>query len=109
MLAPDRGEVGHYLYADSKESIKHYNYLRYSSKKWILNHWGNPDKIFNENGIEYLIYEKRSRDAPNYNMQYLGGERPVKLGYKDNKLIYISAYFKNCPAYMKAPVHVLPK
>jgi hypothetical protein len=39
----------------------------------------------------------------------LGGERPVKLGYRNGKLIHVMAFFKNCPAYMKGPYYTLQK
>ena len=110
VLAPDRGELGHYCYPpNGSAALEHYRFRGYGAKPWVLINWGAPDRAYLERGVEYLVYEKRSKSAPNYRMQYLGGENPVKLGYRNGKLVYISAYFRNCPSYMKGPVHVLPR
>ena len=110
VLAPDRGELGHYCYSpNGSGALEHYNSRGFGTKQWVIKNWGAPDRLYSERGVEYLIYERRSKVAPNYRMQYLGGERPVKLGYRNGKLIYVSAYFRNCPSYMKGPVYVLPR
>jgi hypothetical protein len=110
VLAPDRGELGHYHYpTNGIGASEEYRRSGSGSREWVLKNWGAPDEIQSQDGVEYLIYKRRSKDAPNYSMQYLGGERLVKLGYKNRELVYISAYFRNCPPYMKGPVYVLPK
>jgi hypothetical protein len=110
VLEAERGNLGQHYYPEgSSKAIEDYNYSGSGSRQWVIQNWGMPDRAYSERGVEYLIYERRSKSAPNYNMQYLGGERSVKLGYRNGKLIYIAAYFKNCESYMKGPIHVLPK
>ena len=110
VLAPDRGELGYYNYPpNGNGALQSYRFSGSGSKQWVLKNWGLPDRSYSERGVEDLIYEMRSKSAPNYHMQYLGGENPVKLGYRNGKLIYIAAFFRNCPPYMKGPVYVLPK
>ena len=110
VLAPDRGELGHYYYSKgSLAPLDEYRRSGSGSKQWLLKNWGAPDRSYSERDVEYLIYERRSKEAPNYSMQYLGGEREVKLGYRNGNLIYIAAFFRNCESYMKSPVYILPK
>jgi hypothetical protein len=110
VLARDRGELGHYSYAGTGVgSLEDFRWSGSGAKEWVITHWGRPDSSYTKGGIEYLIYEKRSKSAPNYSSQYLGGERLVKLRYKNAKLRSIEAFFRNCPIYMKGPVYILPK
>lgn len=110
VLETERGNLGQHCYPPKSAKVfEDFKYSGSGSRQWVINNWGFPDRTYSERGVEYLIYEKRSKGAPNYNMQYLGGEKSVKLGYRNNKLIYIAAYFKNCERYMKGPIYVLPK
>lgn len=110
VLLPDRGEIGHYSYPEkSSEPLEEYRRSGSGAKRWLLNNCGQPDYSYSESGTDYLVYERRSKDFPNYNMQYMSGERQVKLGYRNDKLVYISAVSKNYGKHMKWPVYVLPR
>jgi len=106
-LAPSRGTVGHGMYPpESQEPEKYYRMMGSGRKSWVLEHWGNPNEIFWNNGTEYHVYNKRSREAPRYAFQE---DRYVKLGYRRDRLVSIEAYFTNCPKGWRGPVYVLPK
>lgn len=94
------------VYLDSKDAVREYEWSFGYSRQWILRHWGNPDRTYSKNGIDYLVYEKKSRYAPKFQLQQQGH---VELAYRGNKLVSISAFFPNCPPYMRGPVYVLPK
>ncbi len=105
-----RGEVGHRS-LNSKDfpdaAVPYYD--RIKNKSWILQNWGSPDEIQKKNGIEYLIFSKKSKSAPHYDMQFCNGLNPVKLGYRNNQLVYIEAYFPDNPGWIKGPIFRLPK
>lgn len=109
-LSKWRGEVGHRSFncKDFPEAAVPY-YDRVRCKSWILENWGPPDAIERKNGVEYLIFNKKNKEAPHYDMQFYGGLNPVKLGYRNNRLVYIEAYFPDNPGWIKGPVFRLPK
>lgn len=65
------------------------------SKKWITSNWGHPDFIEESGSITFYNYTKKSKSAPNYKKQFVLGERPVKLGFKGDRLVEIQAYFSD--------------
>ena len=85
------------------------DYDMVKNKSWIVDNWGLPDETKRKNGIDYLIYNKKNKNAPHYDMQFCNGLNPVKVGYKNNKLVYIEAFFPNNPSWIKGPVYYLPK
>ena len=105
-----RGEVGHGSYntKDFPNAAVLY-YDRIKDKSWILQNWGPPDQIERVGNTEYLIFNKKNKSAPNYSMQFCNGLNPVKVGYRNNKLVYIEAYFPDNPGWIKGPVFRLPK
>jgi hypothetical protein len=106
-LGPVRGWVGHRFYASaSNEPESYYRDMGSGRKSWVIEHWGDPDEVFRDRGIEYHVYNKRSKQAPQYADQQA---RYVKLGYRHDKLVSIEVFFSNCPKAWQGPVHVLPK
>jgi hypothetical protein len=77
------------------------------SKKWILENWGDPDSIQIEGNITYYTYSKKSKSAPHYDKQFMFSERPVKLGFREERLVEIQAYFSD-RGYKGQQVVVLP-
>jgi|688.fasta_scaffold266075_2 hypothetical protein len=77
------------------------------SKKWILENWGTPDSSQIEGGVTYYTYSQKSKLAPNYDKQFMFGERPVKLGFRGERLVEIQAYFSD-RGYKGQQVVVLP-
>lgn len=77
------------------------------SKKWILENWGDPDSIQIEGNVTYYTYSKKSKTAPHYDKQFMFGERPVKLGFRGERLVEIQAYFSD-RGYRGQQVVVLP-
>ena len=65
------------------------------SKKWIVANWGQPDFIEKSGNITFYNYTKKNRGAPNYKKQFIFGERPVKLGFRGDRLVEIQAYFSD--------------
>lgn len=110
MLSKWRGEVGH-ISINVKDfpnaTVPDYDMVK--NKSWVLQNWGYPDKIQQKNGFEYLIYNKKSKSAPHYDMQFYGGLNPVKVGYRNDQLVYIEAYFPDNPGWIKGPIFRLPK
>ena len=78
-------------------------------KKWMHEHWGEPNKIYTQNGIQYLIYDKKSKLAPNYGLQFAYGEKSIKLGYKNNILVRVEAYFQDRPGFGGKNPYILPR
>jgi hypothetical protein len=77
------------------------------SKKWILENWGTPDSSQIEGGVTYYTYSQKSKLAPNYDKQFMFTERPVKLGFRGERLVEIQAYFSD-RGYKGQQVVVLP-
>lgn len=106
-LGNARGMLGHGIYPPgSDEPSWYFENMGSGKKSWVLENWGEPDERSSANGIEYLVYTKRSRSAPRYGLQEEGY---VKLGFRGRRMVMIEAWFPNCPPYMEGPVHTLPK
>lgn len=105
-----RGEVGHRSLntKDFPDAAVPY-YERIKSKSWIIENWGPPDQVEKVGNTEYLIFNKKNKSAPYYSMQFCNGLNPVKVGYRNNKLVYIEAYFPDNPGWIIGPVFRLPK
>ncbi len=102
-----RGGVMHAMYPPMSDApLRKYRWNGSGRKSWVLEHWGAPDETFRDKGTEYHVYNKRSKAAPDYDLQ---DDHYVKLGYRHDKLVSIEAYFSRCPQAYQGPVYVLPK
>lgn len=109
-LLNSRGSVGLNIFNPETDRAERRRYYEsYCSKRWIVENWGDPDESYRKGGIDYFIYKKRDPKAPRYQMQYLSGESPVKLGYKGNILVYIESYFGNKKFFKGENPYILPR
>jgi hypothetical protein len=110
-LGDIRGDIGVRYYNNKDIQLRvssYYRYNKYKNVAWLFKNWGVPDKIEKSHEVTYYIFDKKSRSAPNYNKQYDEGESPVRVGYKDGRIVYISALKHNCPSKWKGPNYTLP-
>lgn len=101
-LNPWRGDYGMVSYGLNQNSDdmemrfnKEHFRTENGSKKWIVSNWGQPDFIEESGSITFYNYTKKSKAAPNYKKQFVFGERPVKLGFRGDRLVEIQAYFSD--------------
>jgi hypothetical protein len=115
-LTQNRGCYGMGVYADSNyynqsEKIVQIKKFKYEngSKKWIIDNWGKPDHVEKYNGNFYYKYIKKDKAAPNYNRQFIFGEKEVKLQFDGDQLISIEAYFADLPWFKGRKIVVIDK
>lgn len=91
----ERGEFGvHYLSANTDDYERKYYIDSFYKKSFITTNWGMPDEVEQRNGIEYLIYFRgKSKNIESDISMY--GKKHVKLGYKNNDLVYIEGVVAN--------------
>lgn len=110
-LGDTRGDTGEMTYNNKDVPLRISSYYERNNHKtvaWLFKNWGIPDEVRKSGGITYYIFDKKSRTAPNYNRQYNEGEAPVKVGYKNGKIVYVSAFKPNCPKNWRGPNYILP-
>ena len=91
----ERGGVGiHYLSKDAPLYSRKYYQDRFYKKSFILTNWGAPDIVENKNGVEYLIYFRNESRRIESNVSPYG-KKHVKLGYRNDNLVYIEAVVAN--------------
>jgi hypothetical protein len=108
-VSTERGEVGRAIFASPGSQEARSSYQVFGSKKWIFDHWGNPDAHNKKNLIDYYIF--RRNDEPIFFgvARTLNEKNSVKLGFHGDRLVYVETFIERPDPYMKGPVYVLPK
>lgn len=110
-LGEKRGDTGVSSYNSKDESYRIISYQERNKHKniaWLFKTWGVLDKTENSGETTYYTFDKKSKTAPDYDKQYDEGEAPVKVGYKNGKIVYVSAFKPNCPSNWIGPNYILP-
>lgn len=109
-LGNTRGDTGVCYYNNRDRPLRissYYGHNNHKTVSWLFKNWGAPNKIEKSGGITYYTFDKKSKTALNYSKQYDEGEAPVKVGYKNGKIVYVSALKPNCPSNWKGPNYIL--